>query len=200
MWLHANTTMTEIIRKLNPLKTYCDRESWQYKPVQCSLPQKKGTFSALVTHTLWCQNYIRIHISMCNIWIPDSVDNPTYVDMSIGTLSTTVNQDDEEREFQNPLYHVPDLTPSDTNLNSPMQVEENMYESLYCDTKIVPYSDSGDYYSVPRKAVINEWKRANGGVRGEATSEVIYDTPPDVDNNYEGCCSMHPEQLPYVEV
>lgn len=121
--------------------------------------------------------------------------------MSIGTLSTTINQDEEEREFQNPLYHAPDLmyTPSGTNLNLQSQAQENMYESLFCDTKIIPYSDSDDYYSVPRKA-INEWKRANGGVRDEATSEVIYDTPPEVDNNCEGCCSAHQGQLPYMEV
>ena len=135
------------------------------------------------------------------VWLSDSVDNPIYVDMSIGTLSTTVNQDEEEREFQNPLYHAPDLT-----LELTTQVQDNMYESLYRDTKIIPYSDSDDYYSVPRKA-INEWKWANGGVRDEATSEVIYDTPPDVDNtppdvdnNCEGCCSAHQGQLPYVEV
>ena len=93
--------------------------------------------------------------------------------MSIGTLSTTVYQDEEEREFQNPLYHAPDFTPSGTNLISQTQVQENVYESLYCNTKII---DSDDYYSVPRKA-ITEWKQANGGVRDEATSEVIYDTP-----------------------
>ena len=131
------------------------------------------------------------------------MDNPTYVDMSIGTLSTTINQDEEEREFQNPLYHAPsDLTPiaSHNNLNLQTQIQENMYESLYCDTKIMPYSDSDDYYSVPRKAII-EWKRANGSVRDEAASEVIYDTPPDEDNNNCGAyCSAHQEQLPYVEV
>lgn len=129
------------------------------------------------------------------------MDNPTYVDMSIGTLSTTINRptEDEEREFQNPLYQAPNLTPSCTNLNSPMQIQENIYESLYCDTKFVPYTDRDDYYSVPRKA-IHEWRQANGEIRDEVCSEAIYDTPPDVDGNYDGGCSTQQSQHPYVEV
>lgn len=134
--------------------------------------------------------------------------------MTVGRRTAAANEDVVEREFQNPLYQLEDFASGSTNLNSPIPIQENIYESLYTDTNIyceLPneenYKDIDGYYSVPR-SLGNGWRQCNGEVKGEAESEAIYDLPPDVmkdSSYYENCLStigsadlkLHPQALPY---
>ena len=159
-----------------------------------------------------CMSILTNMVYVCLAYThPGPLDNPTYVDMTVGQLSMTNQDHSDEREFKNPLYNDPDFDPKNTNLNLPIQSQENIYESIFTETTL--YSDvpgsvgRDDYYDVPR-ALINKWKQVNDIARDETTQlEAIYDLPPDVvqDKKYDDCYStmgstdlkLHPHAHPY---
>ena len=112
------------------------------------------------------------------------------------SAATIASQDEDEKEFQNPLYqsteekgirnpHYHSLeiaTPVGTALTSSIHIQENIYETVHDAVGVDPYRDADDYYSIPR-ALFKGWEliQASSGMpSGDATTEAIYDLPPDV--------------------
>lgn len=133
-----------------------------------------------------------------SVWYTGSANNPSSAEGCLRTAAANQDEDEkefqnplyqstDEKEFRNPLYHSTDIVApvscrGPATLTSPsVPIHENIYETVQDAMGVDPYGDADDYYSVPR-ALFKGWEliQASSGMTNDTTSEAIYDLPPDV--------------------